>query len=98
MAKYEATTKNNKCIFCEISAENIKTLGLFWEMAWLAINPNIKRFSCVIPKQHFGSDVLKMPDDVLRKFIIASKKVANICGKIHQSIGILIKDLTITNN
>ena len=91
MAKYEATTKDNKCIFCEISAGNIKTAGLFWEdkefMAWLAIDPNTKGFSCVIPKQHFGSDVLKMPDDVLQRFIIASKKVANILENYFDDVG-----------
>jgi len=91
MTKYEATTKDNKCIFCEISAGNIKTPGLFWEdkefMAWLAIDPNTKGFSCVIPKQHFGSDVLKMPDDVLQKFILASKKVAKILEDCFDDVG-----------
>ena len=91
MATYNATTKDNKCIFCEISAGNIKTAGLFWEdeefMAWLAIDPNTKGFSCVIPKQHFGSDVLKMPDDVLQRFIIASKKVANILENYFDDVG-----------
>ena len=91
MAIYSATTKDNKCIFCEIAAGNIKTPGLFWEdnefMAWLAIDPNTKGFSCVIPKQHFGSDVLKMPDDVLQKFIIASKKVAGILENHFDDVG-----------
>ena len=91
MTKYDATTKDNKCIFCEISAGNIKTAGLFWEdkefMAWLAIDPNTKGFSCVIPKQHFESDVLKMPDDVLQKFILASKKVANMLENYFYDVG-----------
>ena len=91
MTKYEATTKDNKCIFCEISAGNIKTAGVLWEeeefMAWLAIDPNTKGFSCVIPKQHFGSDVLKMPDDVLQRFIIAFKKVAGILENYFDDVG-----------
>lgn len=91
MVEYEATTKDNQCIFCEISSGNIKTAGLFWEdaefMACLAIDPNTKGFSCVIPKQHFGSDVLKMPDDVLQRFIIASKKVANILENHFDDVG-----------
>jgi histidine triad (HIT) family protein len=45
-------------------------------MAFLSIDPNTEGFTCVIPKQHYGSDVLKMPDDVLQRFIIASKEVA----------------------
>jgi len=91
MAKYDPITKDNKCVFCEIAAGNIKTPGFFWEdnefMAWLAIDPNTEGFSCVIPKQHFGSDVLKMPDDVLQKFIIVAKKVASILENYFDDVG-----------
>jgi 8-oxo-dGTP pyrophosphatase MutT (NUDIX family) len=31
MAKYNSTTRDNKCIFCEIVSGNIKTPGVFWE-------------------------------------------------------------------
>jgi histidine triad (HIT) family protein len=91
MAKYEPTTKDNKCFFCEIANGNMQTPGLFWEddefMAWLAIDPNTKGFSCVVPKKHFGSDVLKMPDDVLQRFIVASKKVAEILENYFEDVG-----------
>jgi len=91
MAQYEARTKDNKCVFCEIVTGNIKTPGMFWQdeefMAWLAIDPNTEGFTCVIPKQHFGSDVLKMPDDVLQRFIIASKKVAQILEDFFNDVG-----------
>lgn len=91
MTKYDPTTKDNKCIFCEIVNGNIKTPGVFWEdknfMAWLAIDPNTEGFTCVIPKKHFGSDVLKMPDNVLQKFVIASKKVANILERHFRDVG-----------
>ena len=91
MAKYDPTTKDNKCIFCEIVSGNIKTPGLFWEdkefMAYLAIDPNTKGFTCVIPKQHFGSDVLKMSDDILQRFILASKKVAAILENYFEDVG-----------
>jgi len=54
MAQYNATTKDNKCIFCEIVSGNIKTPGVFWEdgefMAFLVIDPNTEGFSAVIPK------------------------------------------------
>ena len=76
MEKYKTTTKDNKCIFCEIVVGNIKTPGFFWDdkefMAWLAIDPNTKGFTCVIPKKHFGSDVFKMPDDILQRFDVES--------------------------
>jgi histidine triad (HIT) family protein len=91
MAEYDATTQDDKCIFCEIAAGNLKAPGLFWQddefMACLAIDPNTKGFSCVIPKQHFGSDVLKMPDDVLQRFVIASKKVARILESYFDDVG-----------
>lgn len=45
-------------------------------MAWLSPFPNTKGFSVVIPKQHYGSDVLAMPDDKLAEFVLHAKKVA----------------------
>ena len=91
MAKYEAKTENNKCIFCEIAKGNFETPGIFWEdekfMAFLSIDPNTEGFSCVIPKNHFGSDVLKIPDDTLCELIIASKKVANILENYFKDVG-----------
>ena len=91
MAIYNATTKDNKCIFCEIVSGNIPVAGKFWEndefIAFLSIDPNTEGFTCVIPKQHYGSDVLKMPDDVLQRFIIASKEVALILEKYFADVG-----------
>lgn len=91
MAFYEATTAENKCIFCEIVAGRFETPGIFWEdeefMAFLSIDPNTEGFSCVIPKDHHGSDVLKMPDDILQRFIIASKKVAQILENYFEDVG-----------
>ncbi len=91
MAKYDATTQDHKCIFCEIISGNIKTPGVFWEseefIAWLSIDPNTEGFTCVVPKQHYGSDVLKMPDAVLQKYIIAAKTVANILENYFEDVG-----------
>ncbi|MCA9351227.1 HIT family protein [Patescibacteria group bacterium] len=88
---YEAKTKDQTCPFCEIVAGRLKTPGIFWEddqfMAFLSIDPNTKGFSCVIPKEHFGSDVMKMPDDVLQDFIIASKKVVKILEDYFDDVG-----------
>lgn len=47
-------------------------------MAWLAIDPNTEGFSIVVPKRHYGSDVLRMPDDMLSQFVLAAKEVAGI--------------------
>ncbi len=91
MAKYDSITKDNKCIFCEIASGSLKTPGLFWEdeefMAFLAIDPNTRGFTGVAPKKHYGSDVLKMPDDILQRFILASKKVSGILEKHFDDVG-----------
>lgn len=90
MAKYNPTTKDQKCVFCEIVAGNIPA-NIFWQddefMAFLAIDPNTEGFTCVIPKDHFGSDVMKMPDDVLQRFILASKKVCAILENHFEDVG-----------
>ncbi|PIR97562.1 MAG: diadenosine tetraphosphate hydrolase [Candidatus Doudnabacteria bacterium CG10_big_fil_rev_8_21_14_0_10_41_10] len=91
MAKYGAKTKYGKCPFCELVAGRLKTPGIFWEdskfMAFLSIDPNTEGFSIVIPKNHFGSDVLKMPDDKLQQFILSSKKVAKILEDYFKDVG-----------
>ncbi|MFA6315292.1 MAG: HIT family protein [Candidatus Paceibacterota bacterium] len=90
MPTYPAKTADNKCIFCEIGSGRMETTS-FWEdaefMAFLSIDPNTDGFSCVIPKEHFGSDVLKMPDDALQRFIIASKRVAKILEDYYEDVG-----------
>lgn len=90
MAKYEATTKDNKCIFCEIAKGNI-TSSIFWEnnthIAFLAIDPNTEGFSCVIPKEHFDSNPLQIPDKILGELIVASKKVAQILENYYEDVG-----------
>lgn len=90
MAHYEAKTPEQQCPFCEIGAGRIKTAS-YWEdaefMAFLSIDPNTVGFSCVIPKTHYGSDVLKMPNDVLQRFILAAKRVAGVLEKHFSDVG-----------
>lgn len=90
MGTYDAKTEDNKCIFCQIVSGNIPTSS-FWEndefLAFLSIDPNTEGFSCVIPRQHFGSDVLKMPDEALQKFILAAKEVANLLEDFYADVG-----------
>lgn len=91
MAEYEAKTKDNKCLFCEIAVGRLQTPGLFWQdgefIAFLSIDPNTEGFSCVIPKEHYGSDILKMPNDVLQRFMIAAKKVAQVLENYFEDVG-----------
>lgn len=90
MAKYKSKTEDNKCVFCEIVKGKIPA-SIFWEnkthVAFLAIDPNTEGFSCVIPKKHFGSDIMKMPDKDLTKLIIASKKAAYVLENYYKDVG-----------
>ncbi len=56
-------------------------------MAFLSIDPNTKGFSCVIPKKHFSSDVMEMPDKDLKKLIVASKKVSKVLKNYFTEVG-----------
>jgi diadenosine tetraphosphate (Ap4A) HIT family hydrolase len=90
MANYDAKTKENKCIFCEIVKGNIPVASFLEDeefLAFLSIDPNTEGFSVVIPKEHYGSDVLKLPDEVLQRFIISSKKVAQILENYYPDVG-----------
>lgn len=91
MASYNSKTEKGECIFCKIVDGGIKTPGIFWEdeefMAFLTTSPNTKGFAVVIPKKHFGSDVLDLPDDVLQRFILAAKKVSKILIKHFKDVG-----------
>lgn len=53
-----------------------------WEdekhLAFLSIYPNTEGFSVVITKTHYPSYNFDLPDDVLKDFIVAIKKVAKL--------------------
>ncbi|MFW5853022.1 MAG: HIT family protein [Patescibacteria group bacterium] len=91
MADYKSTTKEGECIFCKIISGDIKTPGIFWEndefMAFLSIWPNTEGFTVVIPKEHYGSDVLGMPDNKLNKFVLAAKTVSKNLIKHFEDVG-----------
>ena len=91
MANYKSSTNEGKCIFCEIVKGNIKTPGIFWEdkyfMAFLSTWPNTEGFTVVVTKEHYKSDVLALPDDMLQKIIISAKKVSNIILKHFEDVG-----------
>lgn len=90
MVKYEPKTAESKCIFCEIVEGNIPA-NIYWQdddhIAFLSIDPNTEGFSCVIPKEHRGSDVLKMPDEALQKLIVAAKKVSAVLENHFEDVG-----------
>ena len=93
MADYRSTTTEGKCIFCEIAKGNILPIGdgIFWEdddfIACLSPFPNTEGSTFIMPKAHYGSDILKMPDDILNKFITATKKISNILTRYYDDVG-----------
>ena len=90
MATYDARTRDDKCVFCEIISRNDPEV-IFWQndryAAFLAIDPNTPGFSLVVPKEHNGSDILKMPDADLQGFIVAAKRVAKILEDYYEDVG-----------
>lgn len=90
MGKYNSTTADGTCVFCEIISKNDPDT-IFWEdenhVAFLSIDPNTPGFSLVVPKEHHGSDILKMPDTSLQEFILAAKEVALVLENYFNDVG-----------
>jgi len=91
MAEYKSSTKEGDCIFCEIIKGNVSTPGVFWEnekyIAFLSIFPSVEGFTVVTPKKHYPSDVLQMPDEDLKEFILVAKRVSKILLKHFEDVG-----------
>jgi len=91
MADYKSTTNEGKCIFCELAKGNVSFRGKFFEdenyIAFLSGWPNTEGFTVVIPKKHYSSDVLGMPDDKLQEFILVAKKVSTMLMKHFSDVG-----------
>ena len=72
------------CIFCKIVAGEIPSVKI-WEnddfIAILDVFPSVKGMTLVLPKQHHGSDVIAMDDELYSDFFLAAKKVAAILKK-----------------
>jgi len=72
------------CIFCKIIKKEIPCAKI-WEdeefIAFLDINPNTKGMTIVLPKTHHDSEIFSMPDEVLKNYIVAVKKVVKILEK-----------------
>lgn len=91
MVEYSSSTETGKCIFCEIIAGRRATPGVFREdehfMAFLTIYPSTEGHTVIVPKKHWGSDVLAMPDDLLQRFICVAKTVATLLTNHFADVG-----------
>ncbi|OGI65770.1 diadenosine tetraphosphate hydrolase [Candidatus Nomurabacteria bacterium RIFCSPLOWO2_01_FULL_39_18] len=78
------------CIFCKI-AKGEASCHKIWEdkehLAFLSIFPNTEGFSVVITKRHYPSYAFNLPDNILRKLVVASKKVAKLLDKGLADVG-----------
>lgn len=78
------------CIFCSFSRGE-KPCHLVWEdadhIAFLTIFPNTPGASVVIPRAHYGSNALALPDDALVGLVLAAKKVAALLDKTFDDVG-----------
>jgi diadenosine tetraphosphate (Ap4A) HIT family hydrolase len=90
MGKYNPTTDQCTCVFCDIIIKNDSD-AIFWQddkhIAFLSIDPNTEGFSVLIPKTHYQSDILKMPDGELQDFILAAKQVAKVLEDYYPDVG-----------
>jgi len=72
---------DENCIFCKIAKGEVSSFNI-WEddahLAFLSIFPNTDGMTVVIPKVHYSSYAFDLPDEVLCKLIIATKKVAKL--------------------
>ena len=93
MVKYKSSTNEGKCIFCEIAKGNIKPMGegIIYEdekyLAWLSPFPNTEGFTVLITKEHYPSDVLEMPNQELKEFILVAKKISKLLTNYFKDVG-----------
>lgn len=83
-------TQSEDCIFCQIVKGEIPCHHI-WEdknhLAFLSIFPNTKGFTVVITKKHYSSYAFDLPDSILKRLVIASKKVAKLLDSKLDGVG-----------
>ncbi len=78
------------CIFCKIINGKSPSFKV-WEdeehLAFLSIFPNTEGVTVVIPKEHYPSYAFDLPDEILSKLMIATKKVAKLLDSKLDDVG-----------
>ena len=90
MAKYSATTEDNKCIFCEIVKKKIPSKIIFEDknfLAFLSIEPVSKGHTLLIPKKHFV-DIFDFETAYLEKLMGTAQKIAKEIKKKNKATGV----------
>ena len=73
-----------KCIFCKIVKGEIPCHTVYEDKKFLGlldINPNTNGMTLVIPKKHYDSYVIKMPNKEYGELMLTVKKVAKLIDK-----------------
>ncbi len=82
--------KDPDCIFCKIAAGEAKSYRI-WEnekfLAFLSIYPNTEGVTVVIPKDHYDTNVLSLPENVLTDLILTTKTVSALLQKAFRDVG-----------
>lgn len=83
-------SQESACIFCKI-AKGEAPCHKIWEdekyLAFLSIFPNTEGFSVVITKEHHGSYVFDLPEDVMTGLVVAAKQAAKKLDAAFPDVG-----------
>lgn len=74
----------DNCVFCKIIEGKFESAKIWEDKDFLAIlgnQPNTKGMTLVLTKKHYDSYAFDLSDDILKKLMIATKKVSRILEK-----------------
>src|SRR3989338_3357292 len=78
------------CVFCKI-VNGQAPCHQIWEdanhLAFLSIFPNTEGFTVVTTKKHYTSYAFDLSDEILKKLVIATKKVAKLLDVKLEDVG-----------
>ena len=77
----------DECIFCKIAKGEIPCYKVYEDnefLVFLDVNPIVEGHSLIISKEHF-ENIFKIPEDVLGRMNILSKKIADM---LKEKLGI----------
>jgi len=73
------------CIFCKIAKGEIPCHKIYEDeefLAFLDIFPNTKGMVLVITKKHYPSYVFEIPEEIYKKLLTTTKKIAKTLDKV----------------
>lgn len=86
----QITSHKPDCIFCAIVTGKAPCHKI-WEnethLAFLSIFPNTEGFSVVVPKEHHGSYIFSVPDEVMYALVSAARQTAKVIDTYFEDVG-----------